>query len=93
MLSPKSFKKCIGVTLFNRIMWVSGVQFYNTPSVYCIVCSPLQVRSPSSTVSPLYPLFYPPLHPASPLVVTMLLSVSLPKSFSRFLELYIAFFA
>ena len=27
-------------TLVNKIIWVTGVQFYNTSSVYCIVCLP-----------------------------------------------------
>ena len=29
------------MTLVNKIIQVSGVQFYNTSSVYCVVCSPL----------------------------------------------------
>ena len=32
------------MTLVNKIMYVSGVQFYNISSVYCIVCSPPQVK-------------------------------------------------
>ena len=41
-LSPP-FIDCIGVTLVNRIMQVSGAQFHNTSSVHCTVCSPPQV--------------------------------------------------
>ena len=36
----------ITVTLANKIMLVSGVQFHNTSSVNCIMCSPPQVKSP-----------------------------------------------
>ena len=49
----------IGVTLVNKIIQVSVVQFYNTSSVHCIVCSPPQVKSPSTT-SPTLP------HPNNP---------------------------
>ena len=35
----------IGVTLVNKFMLASGVQFYNTSSVYCTMCSPPQVKS------------------------------------------------
>ena len=51
------FIEFIGMTLVNC---TSGVQFYNTSSVYCIVFSPSQVKSPSITIYP-YTLFY--LHP------------------------------
>lgn len=34
----KYFIKSIGVTLVNKVMYVSTVQFYNTASVYQIVC-------------------------------------------------------
>ena len=55
----------IGMTLVNKFIQVSGVQFYNTSSVYCIVYSPPQVKSsiiiypslPSST-SPSSPFPY-----------------------------------
>ena len=42
------------VTLVNKFIQVSGIQFYNTSSVYCVVCSPPKVKSPSITI-------YPPL--------------------------------
>ena len=45
----------IEVALVNKIIQVSGVQFYKTSSVYCIVCSPPQVKSPSTTIYPLIP--------------------------------------
>ena len=51
----------IGVTLVNKIIQVSGAQFYNTSSVHCSVCSPPQVKSPSITIYPPYPP--PPLPP------------------------------
>ena len=61
----------IGVTLVHKIIQVSSIQFYNTSSVHCVVCSPPQVTSPSITI-------YPPLTPPPfPLVITMLLSVSM----------------
>lgn len=44
----------IGVTLVYKIIGVSGIQFYTASSVYCIGCSPPQVRPPSVT-------YYPPL--------------------------------
>ena len=45
----------------NKInQWVSGAQFYDTSSVYCIVCSSPQVKSPSITIYPPYTLFCPP---------------------------------
>ena len=34
------FIEFIGVALVNKIIQVSGIQFYNTSSVYCLVCSP-----------------------------------------------------
>lgn len=51
----------MGVTLLNKIMWVSGVQVYNTSSVCGIVGSPPHVQSPSLTIHPPYPL--PPPRP------------------------------
>ena len=67
------FIECIGVTLVNKIVQVSRVQFYNTSSVYCIVHSPPQVKSPSITIDP--PLPFPASsHPHFPLVITILLS-------------------
>ena len=41
------FIKCTGMTLLNEIIQVSGIQFYNTSSVYHIVCLPHQVKCPS----------------------------------------------
>ena len=37
------------MTLVIKIIQVSGVQFYNMSSLYCIVCSPPQVKFPSIT--------------------------------------------
>ena len=39
------------MTLANEMIQVSGVQFYNASPVYCTVCSPPQVKSPSITIS------------------------------------------
>ena len=47
----------VGVTLVNKIIWVLGVQFYNTLSVYCIVCSPPNVQFPFITVYPPFTLY------------------------------------
>lgn len=44
-----------GVTLVNRMLQVSCIQFCNTPSDYCIVCSLSKGTSPSVTVFPLFP--------------------------------------
>ena len=43
-------------------LWVSGIQSYDTSSVYCIVCSPPKVKAPSVShpLSPLDPLLPPP---------------------------------
>ena len=49
------FIEFIGVTLANKIIQASGAQFYNTSSVYCAVCSPSQVKSPSITIYPPIP--------------------------------------
>ena len=49
------FTEFVGVTLVNKILQVSGAQFYNTSSVYCTVCSPPQVRPPSTTTYPPIP--------------------------------------
>ena len=37
----------IEVTVVHKIIWVSSVHFYSTSSVYCIVCLPAKVKSPS----------------------------------------------
>ena len=59
------FIEFIGVTLVNKIIQVSGAQFYNTSSVHCIVCSSPQVKSPSFNIYPSYTLLH--LHlPTSP---------------------------
>lgn len=42
--------KFIGATLVNTLIEVSGVGFYVTRSVYCTVCPPPKVKSPSFTV-------------------------------------------
>ena len=39
------FIECMGVTLVNKIIQVSGVQFYDTSSVCCVVFS-TPVKSP-----------------------------------------------
>lgn len=41
--------KIIGVTLVNKIRWVSSTRFNNTSYVYCLVCSPPGVKFPSIT--------------------------------------------
>ena len=48
------FIEFIGVSLVNTIIYISGVQLHETSSVYCMVCSAPQVKSPSITI-------YPPL--------------------------------
>ena len=68
------FIELIGVTLVNKIIWVTSVQFDSTSSVYCNVCSPPNNRvSSHHHLLPLYPLLSPP-HPF-PLVITALLSM------------------
>ena len=64
------FIEFIRVTLVNKIIYISGLQFYNTPvlyntSVYCIVCSLPQVESLPSPFTPSDPLLLPP-KPLSP---------------------------
>nr|KAF6382591.1 hypothetical protein mPipKuh1_008947 [Pipistrellus kuhlii] len=61
-------------------LYVSGVQFYNISSVYCIVYLRCKVYSPSVTIYPPFILFYQP-HPSFPLLITVLLSVSLSGCF------------
>ena len=61
----KYFIEFIGVTLVNTIMQVSGVQFYNTSSVYCTVCSPPQVKLSSIVIFPPFTLVCLP-HPSGP---------------------------
>ena len=46
----KLFIEFIGVILVNKIIYTSDVQFYNTSLVYCIVCSPPKLESPSITI-------------------------------------------
>ena len=63
-LTPNSvlcfcFIKFIWVTLVNKIIQVSGVQFYSISSGHCIGYSPTQVNSPSITI-------YPPCTPSLP---------------------------
>ena len=50
------FIEFIGLTLVNKIIEISGVQFYNTSSVHCTAYSPLQVKSPSITIYPSFTL-------------------------------------
>ena len=66
----------LGVPLGNKIIQVSCIRFYNTSSVYCIVCSPPQVMSP---FIPRHLCLPPPL--PFPLAITMVLSVSMNLSF------------
>ena len=96
------FVERIEVTLVNKTIQVSSVQFYFlifshifycsstvvsisphhssqvynsiTPSVYCIMCSPPKLKSPSITIHPLFTLFYLPRPPFS-LSIAILLSV------------------
>ena len=69
------FVKCIGMTSVNTILQVSGVQFCNTSSICCMVCSPPEVKPPSAlflyiyyNIYILFVLFYLLL----PLVITIL---------------------
>ena len=52
---PSFFIELIGEALVNKIIQLSGVQFYNTSSVCCSVCSLPKVRSPSITFYPSLP--------------------------------------
>ena len=54
------FIEFIGVTLVNKIIQVSGAQFYNISFVQSTVCSPPQVKSPSITIHLPHPLLYYP---------------------------------
>ena len=50
-------------SIVSKVMQVAEVQFYNIPSVYCTVCSPPEVKSPSITIYPSFTLSYiPPPH-------------------------------
>ena len=42
--------KLIGVTLINKTIYISNVQFYDTSSVYCIVFPPPKVKFPPITI-------------------------------------------
>ena len=46
------FVQFIGVILVNKIIQILGAEFYNTSFVLCIVCSPIQAKSPSITIYP-----------------------------------------
>ena len=61
----------IGVALVSKIIYVSGIQFCSTSSVYCVHHPKLSLLPTSLTL--LYPLLSPPppFHP----VITILLSV------------------
>ena len=64
----------IGVTLLNKIIQVSDIQFYDLSSIHCIGCSPPHVKFPSVTVGHSFTLCS--LHPPPLLlVITILLSV------------------
>ena len=41
----------IGVTLLNKVIYVLSVWFYDTWSLYCIVCPPSKVKLSSVTIS------------------------------------------
>ena len=60
------FKKClielIRETLVDKIIQVSGVQFSNASSVYCIACSAPQVKSPSIIIYSPFTLSYLTFH-------------------------------
>ena len=57
MIYFKIFIEFIGVTSINIIVKVSNVQLCNASSLYCIVCSPPKVKSPSTTIYPPFTLF------------------------------------
>ena len=80
----------IGVTLVIKIIELSGVQFYNESSVYCIVCSPPKVKYPSDTIYPLLPSSTSPT-PRLPLVTTVLWSVSMKFLFVCLICFFVAF--
>ena len=67
----------IGVTLVNKIVWVSGAQFYNASSVYFIVCLPPQVKSFSISIHPPPTIISPTPATRFPLVVTIFLDDSI----------------
>ena len=50
----------IGVTLVNKIILVSGVQFYNTSFVCCAVCLPPEVKTSYITIFSPFTLSYLP---------------------------------
>lgn len=52
------------MTLFNTILQASDIQFYNASYVYCIACSPPQIKSPWSSIFP-----FTLLHLPFPLVI------------------------
>ena len=58
MLGNNFFIELVNVPLINKIIWVSGIQFYNTLSIYCTVCLPAQVMSPSISIS-FFTFFHP----------------------------------
>ena len=76
-----NFTKFIGVALVNKVMWVSSVHFCNRSSVYCITLDLTSFTTQSQAsfchhiFDPLYTIL-PPANPSSPLVTTILLSVS-----------------
>ena len=69
------FIEFIRVTLVNESIQVSGAQFYNTSSVYCIVCSHPKVVSFHHHLSPSTLLYLP--HRSFLLAITVLLAVSI----------------
>ena len=82
------FIELIVVTLGNKIIQVSGAQFYNTSFVHCIMHSPPKVKS-------LFIIIYPCIYPHMPfstysapfsMAITTLLSISM-----SFLPLFFLF--
>lgn len=63
---------------------VSSIQFYSTLSVYRIVYSPSEVKSPSITIDLPFTTFYVPLTPV-PFILTIWVGVKVSLSFYRHL--------
>ena len=78
------FIEFIGVTLVNKIIQVSGSEFYNTTSV-CLLCSLPQVKSPSITI------YLPPIPSSTPLL-TPQQSLTVVHVHKFFLFFFPAFF-
>ena len=72
------FIECIGVILVNKIIQVSGAQFYNTSFVHCMVCSSPQVHH---HLFPLYPFL-----PSTTITTLLSMSMSFFLFNSQFLQ-------